>query len=173
MSARSIARKLGSSTMPIYSHFRSLDSIEEQIRVRARELQKQYQKRKYTGHTLLDLAVGYIVFARDEKNLFRFLYLERPEYIRPEDMPRMRESFLSEFGEHSEEVTSLGELHADSQQELMQYTWVFTHGLATLVNSGALSACSDEMLKQMLMDAGAAFYLWTTSKGEDNVDTNE
>ena len=98
-SVRAIARRLGSSTMPIYSHAKSIDELEKDLRMKARVLLKEYQHRPYTEFALLNLAFGYIVFARDEKNLFRFLFLERPEPIASGDMSGMAELFRSEFGE--------------------------------------------------------------------------
>ncbi|MFW5878672.1 MAG: TetR/AcrR family transcriptional regulator, partial [Myxococcota bacterium] len=75
-STRAIAKKLGSSTMPIYSHLHSRDELEKETRRAARDLLQEHQLRSYTGEPLLDLAFGYVAFARDERNLFRFLFLE-------------------------------------------------------------------------------------------------
>ena len=78
VTARSIALRLGSSTMPIYSSLKSMDEIEKEVRRKAEELMHDCQRRPYTAETLLNSAVGYVVFARDEPRLFRFLYVDRP-----------------------------------------------------------------------------------------------
>lgn len=78
VTARSIARKLGSSTMPIYSSLKSMREIEAAVRVRAESLMREFQGRVYTNEQPLDIALGYVSFARDERNLFRFLYVDRP-----------------------------------------------------------------------------------------------
>jgi len=160
VTTRAIAQKIGSSTMPIYSHVRSVKELEKELRVKAREIQKSFQQRPYSEHVLLNLAFGYVVFARDEKNLFRFLYLESPGQLDLENGEGMKESFFLEFGEDSEEGRALKELKSSGQEVLIRYTWIFTHGLAMLVNAGTFGSNSNQSIMRFLMNAGEAFYLW-------------
>ncbi len=160
VTTRAIAKKLGSSTMPIYSHVSSVQELERELQVKARQLLKEFQLRQYTEHVLLNLAFGYVSFARDEKNLFRFIYLERPEILDLEDAPAVTELFFSDFSEESEAGKALLELSASGNEALVQYTWIFTHGLAMLVNSGSLGSNSDSIILQYLKNAGEAFYTW-------------
>ena len=160
ITTRAIANKIGCSTMPIYSHVNSVDELEKALRQKARELLKEFQQHRYTEHVLLNLAFGYVVFARDEKNLFRFLYLEKPDQVDLEDVAEMKEKISKEFRENRDEVKAFEELNNSGQEALIQYTWIFTHGLAMLVNSGVLKAYSDEKILGFLMGAGEAFYLW-------------
>ena len=134
VSTRAIAKKMGSSTMPIYSNVRSVEELQKEVQQKARELLKKFQKQPYTEHVLLNLAFGYVVFARDEKNLFRFLYLEKPERLDLEDVSGMKESFFAQFGEQSEQVKALSKMQEPGQEAVIQYPWIFTHGLAMLVN---------------------------------------
>lgn len=172
VSTRAIAKKIGSSTMPIYSHTKSVEELEKDLRLKARALLKEFQQRSYTEHTLLNLAFGYVVFARDEKWLFRFLYLEKPESLDLESETGVKESFLSEFGEDSTEGRALADLKTSGQDALVGYTWIFTHGLAMLVNADALGVSSDQVILRYLMNAGEAFYLWGNSKGGANNDND-
>lgn len=166
ISARAIAKKLGSSTMPIYSHVKSVDELENELRKQARKLLKEYQKRKYTDQILLNIAFGYVVFARDEKNLFRFLYLDKPEQINLEGMSIMKEAFLSEFGPDSPEAAELLQMNQAGLDPMIRYSWIFTHGLAMLVNSGSMETDDDKEILTMLMDAGEAFYILGISRQE-------
>lgn len=163
VTTRAIAQKIGSSTMPIYSHVRSVKELEKELRVKAPEIQKSFQQRPYSEHVLLNLAFGYVVFARDEKNLFRFLYLESPDQLDLENGEGMKESFFLEFGEDSEEGRALKELKSSGQEVLIRYTWIFTHGLAMLVNAGTFGSNSNQSIMRFLMNAGEAFYLWGNS----------
>lgn len=160
VTTRAIANKMGSSTMPIYSHLKSVEELEKELRAKANSMLKEYQQRPYTEHTLLNLAFGYVVFARDEKQLFRFLYLDRPRRLDLETMSEMKDAFFSEFGAESDAGKALLELKDTGQDVLIQYTWIFTHGLAMLVNSGALGSNSDQVILEYLKNAGEAFYLW-------------
>ena len=166
VTTRAIAKRLGSSTMPIYSHVKSVEELEKELRVKASSMLKEFQQRPYTEHTLLNLAFGYVVFARDEKQLFRFLYLDRPRRLDLEAMPDMKDTFFSEFGSDSAAGQELLELKESGQEALVQYTWIFTHGLAMLVNSGALGSNSDKVILEYLKNAGEAFYLWGTGREE-------
>ncbi len=168
VSARAIAKNLGSSTMPIYSHVRSIEELGKELHKKAHDLLKEFQQRQYTEHPLLNLAFGYVVFARDEKKLFRFLYLERLEKFNTEDKSGMKESFLMDFGEDSAEGKALLEMQESGQETLIQYTWIFTHGLAMLVNSGSTVLNSDKAIIRFLQGAGEAFYLWGIQKRGDD-----
>ncbi len=160
VTARAIAREIGSSTMPIYSRVESINDLEKELRERARQQLRCYQKGCYTEDPLLNAAFGYILFARDERFLFRFLYLDRPENLQQGVTSVMPENFVAEFGDESAAAKALAGLDGASQEILVRYTWIFTHGLAMLVNAGALDANSDEEILQLLTDAGEAFYLW-------------
>ncbi len=170
VSARAIARKLGSSTMPIYSHVSSMEELVVDLREKARGIQRDYQKRQYTEHPLLNLAFGYVTFARDEKNLFRFLYLEKPAILEREDLSGMKDSFFSEFSPDSPQGKALAEFQESGQEVLIQHTWIFTHGLAMLANSGAFGSNSNDAILRLLMNAGEAFYLWSTRDNKDSVE---
>lgn len=162
VTTRAIAKRIGSSTMPIYSRVKSVDDLEKDVRIKVRDILKEYQRRPVTSDTLLNVAFGYVLFARDETNLFRYLYLERPDTLSSEDSSGMSETFVSDFGEDSEEQKALENLQQSGHDELVQYTWIFVHGLATLVSSGTYGSISNASILRFLTDAGQAFHLWST-----------
>ncbi len=176
VSTRSIAKKLGSSTMPIYSHVNSAGDLERELQGRAHRALLEYQNRAYTEEPLLNAAFGYVAFARDEPNVFRFLFAERQGAPAASGSPseilsQMRETFVEQFGEESPAAVALTHMPAAAQEELVRYTWVFTHGLATLVSSGTLGSISDDQILSYLQRAGFAFYLAATY-GETPENTN-
>lgn len=164
VSARAIAERLGSSTMPIYSHLRSIAEVERALREKARNLLHDYQSRQWTPDPLLDMAFGYIAYARDEAHLFRFLYLERPDVIDEETLGKLGDSFGEQVGPDSAQAAALAGLDPSAQNALTTHAWIFTHGLAVLVSSGALGECSDETILRFLGNAGEAFYLWAVGR---------
>lgn len=166
VTARSIAAHLGSSTMPIYSHMKSLDDLEQELKVQARAIMKEYQTKSYSGNALLDIAVGYVVFARDEKQLFRFLYLDKPDAADSEDVQSMRDLFYTQFGADIKDEQMLAQVHDTGQEALIRNSHIYTHGLAMMVNTGVLISCSNEVIMKYLEEAGEAFYLLVTQKEE-------
>ena len=163
LSARNIAKELGSSTMPIYSYVNSIKELEQQLLEKARLLLKEYQTRNYTEHVLLNLSFGYVVFARDEKYLFRFLYQDNPNKFEMQKLDTIKNMLINDFGEESEQIKALKGIEGVGDEASVKYPWIFTHGLATMVNSEMLTVCSDELLIKYLKDAGAAFYIWASS----------
>ncbi len=164
VSARSIAKELGSSTMPIYSHMKSLEELEQELKVKTRALIIDYQSRTYSGNQLLDIAVGYVVFAREEKQLFRFLFIDRPDVSLSEDVQSQQAQFYSQFGKESEKSKELQEVPEYIQKYLIQNSNIYTHGLSMMVNAGIIQPCSDETIITYLQQAGEAFYLLGMSK---------
>ena len=47
-------------------------------------------------------------------------------------------------------------------------SWIFTHGLAVLIYSGALTKLTSENIVTMLEDAGGAFFAWEKYKHKKN-----
>lgn len=158
VSARSIAQRLGSSTMPIYSHLRSIAEVERALRAKARAMLKEFQSRPWTADVLLNLAFGYIAFARDERHLFRFLYIDRPDVIAEGEMSGMKGFFDQEFADRTEVADAVAAL-GPGLDSLVEHSWIFTHGLAMLLSSGSIGHCTDERILQLLQNAGQAFYL--------------
>jgi AcrR family transcriptional regulator len=165
VTTRKIARRMGSSTMPIYSHVQSVDELEHEVRVRVRDMLKEFQLRSYTDRPLLNLAFGYVVFARDEKQLFRFLYLDSPDVSESGNLSGMKDSFLEQFGKDSPVGAALSAMEEAGQEAMIRNTWIFTHGLAMLVNSGSLGSCPDNTILGYLRGAGEAFYLLGSQRG--------
>ena len=76
LSARAIARELNSSTMPIYSTINSMKELEQEVGQKFTELLLQYCLTPWTGNFLVDMSFGYVRFAKDEKELFRIMFLD-------------------------------------------------------------------------------------------------
>lgn len=163
VTARNIAKHMGSSTMPIYSHMKSLEMLEHDLKERSRALMGEYQQRTYLGTPLLDTAIGYVAFARDEKNLFRFLYLERPDVSESQDLQSMRDAFYTQFGKDTDRGKLLDQIPAARQEGLIRNSHIFTHGLAMMVNAGILNP-DDQHIAVCLSEAGEAFYLLEQQK---------
>ena len=151
VTARTIAQRLGSSTMPLYSSLKSMEEIEKEVRKKAEELMHDYQRRPFAEERLLSSAVGYVVFARDEPNLFRFLYVDRPVTQPPQ-------------GEGADVAAVGGVVDlADQARTALRdpavlKSWAFTHGLASLISSKVIDLPT-ERIAALLAESGTAFYL--------------
>lgn len=150
LSAREVARAMKASTMPIYSSLASMRDVKREVRDRAARLLRAYQAKPYTDDIYMNMALGYIDFARREKALFRLLFL---------DMPKPISAVMSEEAEAARSRTDFSRRGPASKgmEDLAFKMWAFTHGLAALVHSGAASELDDSRILALLAEAGKAF----------------
>jgi len=134
-----VAKKLGASTMPIFSHFATMDAFKEAILDRAWEILTEYALKTYTGDAWVDHALGYIFFARDHALLFNCM-----NYGKPEEVRKRRYAFwLSVYKE-------LGDYPAFKGMSAELVGWIRTirgqlsHGIATAVSSDTAPVWSNE-----------------------------
>ena len=142
VNARSVAKKLGCSTQPIYFSFRNMEELKAALTVRAIELHTRRVRDSLRAHEGNDsryssYGMGFVKFAAEERQLFRWLYLEGEQlgpYQNDVLLPEVIAVIVEEFG-YSEEVAR--RLHQD-----MIY---FTYGLAILANTGHLQLTEEEL----------------------------
>lgn len=76
ISARTVAEKLGSSTQPVMYHFATIAELKRATYAKADAFHTEYITRFETENCNIMNKIGrqYIRFAKEEKNLFRFLF---------------------------------------------------------------------------------------------------
>lgn len=134
LTARALAKRLGSSPRPIFTVFQSMEEVQEEVYRAARECYNRYVRE---GLARTDVprfkGVGeqYICFAMEEPKLFAMLFMK--EQVRRTDI----EGVLPVIDENYEDillsiVDGYGFSDADAQK-LYQHLWIYTHGIATLL----------------------------------------
>lgn len=73
-SAQAVAKAIGGSTMPIYSHFGNVRELEDAVCLKALELLKVCLLEERTGDKWIDQAISWVKFAEEEKHLYRILW---------------------------------------------------------------------------------------------------
>jgi len=155
-SARTIAQELGSSTMPIYSGLKSMKNLDDEIAKLASDVLIGYQTKKWTGYGFLDMGVGYVMFAQEEKNLFRMMYYREPGS--KDSIERQKGSRAYVFDvlmarlEHEEIMTGLA---TEMRKDVLNKMWVFSHGLAVLINNHVIDPMTVDEITDFLMDTGS------------------
>lgn len=135
INARSVARKLGCSTQPIYVSFKSMEELKTALTERAVQMHTQRVRDSLHAHEGNDsryssYGMGFVKFAAEEKQLFRWLYLEGRQlgpYQNDVLMSEVIAVIVEEFG-YSEDIAR--RFHQD-----MIY---FSYGLAILANTDHL-----------------------------------
>lgn len=159
ITARSIAQELGSSTTPIYWVLDSMDKVEEALRLKTVSLMAEYQSKKFTDNIFINMAIGYVEFARCEPNLFRFMYLENLKPLNPSEEGCFKESLTRLLGSKPPIEAYFGKIDQKSMDMLTLQSWIFTHGLAVAVSTNMLAFDSEKEIENLLVSAGGAFYL--------------
>ncbi len=142
VNARSVAKKLGCSTQPIYFSFRNMDDLKAALIERAVQMHEQRVRDSLRTHEGNDsryssYGMGFVQFAAEEKQLFRWLYLEGEQsgpYQNDILLPEVIGVIMEEFG-----------YGADVARRFHQDMIYFTYGLAILANTGHLPLTEAEL----------------------------
>jgi len=148
ITARNLAKALKSSPAPIYGFFSSMDELKKELIDKAKDLFLDYVKREETELPFLNIGVGIVTFAREEKQLFRSIFLRENSYA----------GLIQEFKEIIQEELSRDErfhdLPEEAKETLFIDCWTYAHGLGTLICTGYFEG-TDEFIRERLM-LGAA-----------------
>jgi AcrR family transcriptional regulator len=132
LSITALAKHMGCSTMPVYSHFTNLETLKDEVVKKGWELVKDYESKQYTGDAWIDQAIGYVYFAKENSQLFvcmldgRNLELERRMLQQHWDSLTNLLSGYQGFDGISQE-----------QCRVIRYSRaMFTQGVATTVSKG-------------------------------------
>ncbi|MEJ2041372.1 MAG: TetR family transcriptional regulator [Desulfosarcinaceae bacterium] len=135
-SARTIANELNSSTRPIYEYFNSMENIEAEVVKKALAYFVEFLSHDRTGDKWLDQALGYVLFAAEEKHLFRC--------INDEKHTPFQKQFAKKHWAALGEELSMDERFKDMPGKNMHAVrvarWIFIHGLSCLISNGWLNA---------------------------------
>lgn len=165
VTARSLAVRLEASTMPIYSAIGSMEDLRKEVAAEGWRRLDAAQRSRRTENEVLDLAFGFVAFARDEPGLFRFLMAGQAHM----------DSAISEMAQTPEYEAGLGgaanpvheifhELDKSGQRsDFVLRSWIFAYGLAELVAGGQVEMNDAEIVRH-LEAAGGAFYLYGKAK---------
>ena len=148
LTARALAAELGCSVKPIFGLFRSMEEVQQEVLAAANELyQGAIQAGMISGKYPPYMASGmaYIGFAREERELFKLLFMrDRSGERIEEDRESIR--LLLELLQRN-----LGVSEDDAYLFHLEM-WVYVHGIATMIATSYLD-WDDEFVSRVLTDA--------------------
>jgi len=157
ITARTLAKRIGCSTAPIYTAYKNIDELKSDIQGKTYEKINEWTLVPYTDDTFLNIGVGLLVFARDYTNLYREIFINSStdefglKYLE-EFVNRMKTGYISDLFTHGETRIILSKM------------WVFTHGLATIICSGRLKKLDTQYFVNLLAEAGLEIMTATALK---------
>ena len=145
INARTIASKLGCSTQPIFSNFETMKALHDAVVIKAHQEFESYMQREissgqYPPYKAYGLA--YIRFAKDESQLFQFLYMRD----RSDDLQEPEDQVHQQMENIVMENTNLDNRNA---QLFHLEMWSFVHGIASMFATGFLELDWDLVSKTM------------------------
>jgi AcrR family transcriptional regulator len=154
LSARAIAKELNGSTMPLYSNIRSMKELDRELREKAIDLLLTYQTTDRTGQAFFDMGLGYVLFARNERNLFRFLFEGNDPRKHNSAGKILKEFAFKNLIEKMKTDPILEGLNEQSLESVLTKMWIFTHGLAFLINNKAFVPDDETYIRRILEETG-------------------
>lgn len=164
INARSIANKAGFSTQPIYKEFANMEELKDILREEARKLHTQMIQDYIVNQNVFEYmayGLGFVKFAREEKQFFRYLYLDGFMDNRPvEDVnwENIIEAMMKGFGWDRQ---TCEKFHMDMS--------LYTYGLAIMAYIGT-TVMSDDEIRECLNRQYEALYSIYGKKGEEKND---
>ena len=146
ITAQAIAKKLETSTRPMFNYFDTLEELRTAAAEQARLLYNEYAERGLAmTPAFKGFAMAYIKFAIEEPSLFRLLFMRKTQNT---DMS----GFLDNEGHLNtvlDAITQTFGLDREKAMWLYGNMWLYAHGIATMCASETLKF-SDEDIAQKL-----------------------
>lgn len=154
VTARLLASELKCSTQPVFHAFRNMEDLKAEVYKKTlklfEETMLEQPSDKETPY-FLSMGLKYVELAQNEKNLFRLLC-------------------MSDSGARLNSLYDLTkQVPVPIDPGVFIQTWIFTHGIATIVSTNTTSIAPEE-IRRLLTEACASFRLYhnENNKGLEN-----
>lgn len=136
LNARMLATYMGCSTQPLFSNFSSMEELKEEVRMAIYELYTGYLQRESDANQYPPYkayGMGYIRFAKEEKELFKMFFMR----------DRSKEKITDDRDEATQK--SIVMMQKDiglSEEQASRFhleMWIYVHGIASLLATSYLT----------------------------------
>ena len=133
VNARALASRLGCSTQPIFSNYQSMDALKADALNYAEQVYQHYLRTDMESGEFPPYkasGMAYIRFAREEKQLFRLLFMRDRRGEPPQEHGLSPELLTAICAATGLEPSEAERFHLEM--------WIFVHGIAVMVATGYL-----------------------------------
>ena len=147
LNARAVAREVGGSTQPIFRLFSSMDELHQAVIELALNTWKLDIRQRLQNSPVpyLTIAMSYLLFARDEPQLFKLLFMRDrvsdgscTAYDIDWGVPLLKDSI---------------NVDTDMARKLYNRNWYFCHGLAVAIATKYIPSPPEELMRDMLLES--------------------
>lgn len=150
LTARSLAAALRSSPRPIFTVFRGMDEVQEEVMKKARRLYENYEDREMSGdNAFKGSGTGYIRFAAEEPKLFRLFFMkEQKEIPNPE---RVLQTIDGYYEKILNAVEAEYGFDRETAERVYLHMWLYSHGIAVAIAT-KICTFTEEQISGMLTE---------------------
>lgn len=147
LNARSVAKELGGSTQPIFRLFSGMDELKGAVTELSLDTWKErlHERLQTSAFPYLTIGMSYLLFARDEPELFKLLFM------RDRVSDGSCTDYNMDFGIPLIEDTV--KVDMETARKLYQRNWLFCHGLAVSIATKYIPCMSECQMRQLLVES--------------------
>lgn len=154
LTTRSVAEELGASARPIYSFFSSIAELEEEIVKKAVNLLHDYMIQQRTGDPWHDHGIGYVMFAMEEKHLFRIINDEKHIAL----FKKYGDIIWASLTDSLSEYPPFQSLTEEQIYQIQLQRWLFAHGLAFSASNPPPDTWTPDKIVSIMQSGSTAIY---------------
>ncbi|MGM9680794.1 MAG: TetR/AcrR family transcriptional regulator [Eubacteriales bacterium] len=164
INARRLATELGCSTQPIYLAFSGMDELKQAVETQIRKVYEAYLRREEESELYLPYkayGMGYIRFAKEEREMFRYLFMRKRADNQSGDKDDQTMSFVLPA---AMEATGL---NREQAQQFHGQLWIHVHGIATMLATEYYD-WDMELISTIISECYLALLRYYQGKGEES-----
>ncbi|MBS6474657.1 MAG: TetR/AcrR family transcriptional regulator [Clostridiales bacterium] len=144
ITARALGAQLCASSKPIFSIFKNMEEVQQEVIKAAKKEYNQYIK-KGLSQTPAFKGVGtqYIIFAQKEPKLFQLLFMT--EQLEKKDSLGMLPLLDDNYNKIVSSIQTDYGLNEPDAKKLYRHLWIYTHGIASLLATNVCNFADSEI----------------------------
>ena len=140
--ARNIAKEMNCSTQPIYLEFKNMDDLKKELLVRIKaHLTESIYAQERMKKPILNDALNYLYFAKEEPVFFKALYLENR--LDAKKIHAISHDVVLDSFEEDDEIK---ELKKSEKEKFFSLLWASVHGAASLIAQDLIDFNEEELI---------------------------
>ena len=167
LTAKSLGNALHTSATPIFTVFRSMQEVVEEVRMAAMGKFESYAHKMGSDMPIFkQVGMQMILFAKEEPQLYQLIFMSQNSDVKSfADIYRHLGSVAYECLQTIQGDYGLSEADA---RVLFEHSWVHTYGIATLCATGMCEFTREELSKMLTQDFAAVMLLLKSAKAENS-----
>lgn len=165
LTAKSLGHALNTSATPIFTVFRSMQEVADEVKVAAMKRFEAYAHKTDANLPIFkQVGMQMILFAKEEPNLYQLVFMSQNSDAK---------SFADIYGhlgnvadECLHTIQRDYGLSDEDAKTLFEHSWLHTYGIATLFATGMCDFTQEEISKMLTQDFTAMMMWLQSKKGE-------